>query len=212
MDILYFTNLISYFLLPCTRVWALQRKSSCRFCCMLLASNGAWHICPIIIYWVNQPHLWKLHLTLPFSHLFLRLFPRAEFSGRIFGYFDFCCLVPCCFAACTIKVSRYLERRQMVSGQYLTNHLEYFVYMRTIWFTSEFVRNDSLLEVMYWMFYLRFLNLYNKSMRSLLVSKSCRWENQGTDWLRKLKFTQVISVHLGHQLLTCWLPGSCINH
>lgn len=50
-------------------------------------------------------------------------------------------------AAHTIEVSRYLERRQMVSGQYLTNHLEDFIHMGASWFISEFIRNDSLLGI-----------------------------------------------------------------
>lgn len=43
--------------------------------------------------------------------------------------------------------------------------------------------------------YIFSLNPYNISMRPVLVSKSYRWENWGTDWLRKLKVTQLISVH-----------------
>lgn len=39
-----------------------------------------------------------------------------ELSGRLSGSFDLCCLVAWCFADHTIEISRYLERRQMVSG------------------------------------------------------------------------------------------------
>lgn len=39
-----------------------------------------------------------------------------ELSGRLPGSFDLCCLVPWCLEDHTIEVSRYLERRQMVSG------------------------------------------------------------------------------------------------